>query len=63
MDRTFYMPTESDLGVRAFRKWYRELGQGGPKWPVSPRKLLTPESAPVPDPNLTLLTVRRAGLI
>lgn len=32
IDRTFYMPTRSDEGVRAFRQWIVKFGSGGPKW-------------------------------
>lgn len=37
IDRTFYMPTSSDLAVRAFRKWYKTIAGGEPDWAVSAR--------------------------
>jgi hypothetical protein len=30
MDRTFYMPTESDKAVRAMWQWLLSVGGGGP---------------------------------
>jgi hypothetical protein len=35
IDRTFYMPTKSDEGVRAFRQWIVKYAGGAPKWAVS----------------------------
>ncbi|CAM9819899.1 unnamed protein product, partial [Ectocarpus sp. 4 AP-2014] len=31
-ERTFYMPTQADVTIRAFRKWYNSRGGGGPPW-------------------------------
>lgn len=31
-ERTFYMPTDADAPVRAFRKWYNSRGAGSPSW-------------------------------
>lgn len=31
-DRTYYMPTDSDVAVRAFRRWFNSRGGGGVTW-------------------------------
>lgn len=31
-EKTYYMPTDADTPVRAFRKWYNTKGDGGPTW-------------------------------
>ncbi|CAM9179351.1 unnamed protein product [Discosporangium mesarthrocarpum] len=33
-DRSFYMPTVSDVPVRAFRRWLKDEAGGGPVWPM-----------------------------
>jgi hypothetical protein len=33
--QTFYMPTKSDEGVRAFRQWISKFGGKAPAWAVS----------------------------
>lgn len=33
--QTFFMPTKSDEGVRAFRQWIAKFGGKGPRWAVS----------------------------
>jgi len=35
LDQLFYMPTSSDVSVRAFRKWFKTFGKGSIDWPVS----------------------------
>jgi len=35
LDQLFYMPTSSDISVRAFRKWFKTFGKGSIDWPVS----------------------------
>lgn len=31
-EKTYYMPTDADTPIRAFRKWYNSRGGGGPTW-------------------------------
>ncbi|GAQ78985.1 pheophorbide a oxygenase family protein [Klebsormidium nitens] len=33
-DRKYFMPTKSDRPIAAFRKWVKDFGNGGPRWPV-----------------------------
>jgi hypothetical protein len=34
MESQLFMPTASDTSVRAFRSWFKNEGQGQPKWAV-----------------------------
>eukprot|EP00752_Nemacystus_decipiens_P001793 g1732.t1 len=49
-EKTYYMPTETDMNIRAFRRWYNSRGGEGPTWaegtdpsdlgPVLPREIV-----------------------
>lgn len=43
-ERTFFMPTDADFPVRAFRRWYKKRAGGSPDWAEVRKSLGSRES-------------------